>query len=132
MMSSTTQTPRGTIGIRDENQEIDSLLCSLHRVTTSLHEGVEATRRTAEAQVSRTVDFSQFEARVNRIATLRHLNSELLELTAVVAHHEQAADALHQEELASMLEHIDSTRPLASSHGPPGQRARQPGPGAPY
>jgi hypothetical protein len=114
-MQNSTLTPRGTIGVRDEGQEIDSLLCSLHRVATALHDDVEATRRSASARASHIVDFSQFEARANRIASLRHLHTELQKLTAIVAQHGQAADALHQEEIASMQEYIDSTSRVVSA-----------------
>ena len=100
---------QNAIGVRDEGQEIDALLCSLHRVTTTLHDDVEATRRTSTARASHIVDFSQFEARARQIATLRHLHTELQKLTTVVAQHGQAADTLHQEELASMQEYIDMT-----------------------
>lgn len=112
-MQNPTLPPRGTIGVRDEGQEIDSLLCSLHRAATALHEDVEATRRSARA--SHVVDFSQFEARANRIASLRHIHTELQKLTAIVAQHGQAADALHQEEIASMQEYIDSTTRVVSA-----------------
>jgi hypothetical protein len=113
-MQNSTLTPGGTIGVRDEGQAIDSLLCSLHRVATALHGDVEATRRSASARASHIVDFSQFEARANRIASLRHLHTELQKLTAIVAQHGRAADALHQEEIASMQEYIDSTSRVVS------------------
>lgn len=121
---------QNTISVRDERREIDALLCTLHRTASALHGNVEASRRTAPARASHIVDFSPFESRARQISTLRHLHAELQKLTAVVAHHGREADALHQEELTSMQEYIDTTCRLdprdAPARPPRGAPARAP------
>ena len=91
---------------RGEIQEIESLMCSLHRVAEDLHEKVEGTRRRAGPHI---VDFDQFEARTDRISTMRLLHAQLQKLTAAVAQYGQAADLLHQEEITSMQKYINQT-----------------------
>lgn len=110
--------PAVSIGLRDTAQEIDSLLCSLHRVSTSVHEDIEETRRRPTDRPSHIVDFSQFETRARQIALLRHLHSELQGIVTAVAQYGLAAETLHQEELQAMQEYIASADSLRQARPP--------------
>ncbi len=109
------------------SHEVDTLLCSLHRAALTLREDVEATRRGSSARESHIVDFTQFEARARRIATLRRLHSELRNLVTVVGRYGTAAEALHREEVQAMQNYLASAETLRQPPGPPA--APEPGPG---
>lgn len=95
-------------------QEVDALLCSLHRVASEIHERVETTRREPSARV---VDLAQFESRAFQLDLLRHLHAELGELLATVARYGRTAETIHRAEVEAMKQTI--TPADASGRGVP-------------
>lgn len=98
-------------------QEVDTLLSSMHRAVTELHESIESTRRSDGS--SHIVDFEQFESRARKISELRAIHTELQKITSMVAQCGMKAETLHEDELQALQGYIASATKGRPRRGEP-------------
>lgn len=116
------QSPAGErplIATRDTSHEIDTLLCSLQRIATGVHEGVEATRRKTSSRASHIFDFTQVESLARRVALLKRMHDELGRMTTQIAQYGRTAHALLQEELQTMEGYIKNVSTISMAAAAP-------------